>query len=118
VKYVLGFYIPEDGIIHHDRRANIKSAQPVQFLHIFSTSVNLKFDIPAASALPCICTILPIRSKHISSHEAMKSRSAENVILGRIINKFCVARVRKALALSSVVDGRRLSAIQKDRSVE
>jgi hypothetical protein len=42
-----------------------------------------------ASVLPCICTILTIHMKDINSHEAVKSRRAENVILGKIINKMC-----------------------------
>jgi hypothetical protein len=37
VKYELGFYIPEDGILHSNRRANLKSYNKHPFIFLSAT---------------------------------------------------------------------------------
>jgi hypothetical protein len=45
VKYELGFYIPEDDILHSDRRENLKSykLQNYNAIHTFSKLLNILY---------------------------------------------------------------------------
>jgi hypothetical protein len=59
VKYELGFYIPEDDILHSHRRGNLKSYMMPTLLPFTVTHYMIRPKRPSASA-PVACSTEPI----------------------------------------------------------
>jgi hypothetical protein len=51
VKYEMGFYIPEDDILHSHRRENLKSYIESRLLLLLSWTTSLYTDLPSASVM-------------------------------------------------------------------
>jgi hypothetical protein len=61
VKYELGFYIPEDDILHSHRHENLKSNMVVQFRYHFS---QLTFMVKKAAPVRILLPSCRVRNTH------------------------------------------------------
>jgi septum formation topological specificity factor MinE len=81
VRYELGFYIPEDGILHSDRRDSLRS-------YITVCSSFQRQDLVAV-----IAQLMRARSDQVHIKVDMNKDDMDNIV-------FCVATKKSALRLS------------------